>query len=692
MAKYLDETGLSALWTKIKGTFVKNTPGRGLKALTGNQATTHEVNWIQDSSWSSTDDNSNPYRFIINYPIHVASGETITITGFVNDASGFDSSKAVVYSASAPKQPMGEGSGSNTWTNNSSETTAVVLGYLSNTGTTATKVGLKYTLGVNYGDYTILALDQATDTKLGGVTLTDYISAHTNSGVESGIAVTPKAVAQAINNANGILGIDDIITGNPTVVTTTAPSGGTIVYNSTTEKFLYAVTDGSTTTYYNNGGDLSNYGAKTNDGVSPSEGKIYIKDNYIYIWNGEDLVKVNGDITVDGVFGNTINRFGVCTTPSATAAKTVTITSGEITTLTTGTRITVKFNNPNTADNPTLNVNNTGAKSILYNTNTTYINGNDKLLRGTLDFVYVADAYPQGGWILVEPYYATKGTLNDPNDLPTAGLITSNMVGDLYETYNRKGFSTVKVGTSTTTANLAQDTLVVATSNKITASVSSTASGSDVINTLTIGLGAANTTTVGGLKASSPEDYSGTDVSNDELIQYGVQVANDSTAFVKIPFATSGDESQQIYGVDGLMTSNQVRQLTSNTSDIEVLKSTVSAAFQYTVRTALPTSIGTGANAPDVRPDNPATLATENYARMKVIYLVPIVNAHDADSNDPNASANGDYQTYAEYVLVNGTGTATSAIGPDKKYTWERLGTTDVNIDAIPTGTIEALT
>lgn len=690
MAKYLDELGLSTLWAKIKGTFVKNIPGRGLKALTGNQATTHEGTWIQDSSWSSTDSNTNPYRFIINYPIHVAPGETVTITGFINDAAGFDSSKAVIYSATAPKQPMGEGSGSHTWTNNSSTTTAVILGYLSDDPRVATKVGLKYTLGVNYGDYTILALDQATDTKLGGVTLTDYVSAHTNSGVESGIAVTPKAVAQAINNANGILEIDDIITGNPTVQTTTAPSGGTIVYNSTTEKFLYAVTNGSTTTYYNNGGDLSNYGGtKDNNGVSPTEGKIYIKDNYIYIWNGEDLVKVNGDITVDGVFGNTINRFGVCSTPATTAAKTVTITSGEITTLTTGTRITVKFDNPNTADNPTLNVNNTGAKPILYNTNSIYINGNDKLLRGTLDFVYVADAYPQGGWILVEPYYATKATANDA---ATAGLITSNMVGDLYETYNRKGFSTVKVGSSTTTANLAQDTLVVAPSNKITASVSSTASGSDVINTLTIGLGAADTTTVGGLKASSPEDYTGTDVDNDELIQYGVQIANNSTAFVKIPFATSGDESQQLYGVDGLMTSNQVRQLTSNTSDIEVLKSTVSAAFQYTVRTALPTSIGTGTNAPNQRPADPASLATEIYARMKVIYLVPIINTHDADSNNPNASDHGDYQTYAEYVLVNGTGTATNAIGPDKKYTWERLGTTDVNIDAITTNYINNLT
>lgn len=540
MAKYLDELGLSTLWTKIKGTFVKNIPGRGLKALTGNQTTTHEGNWIQDSSWSSTDSNTNPYRFIINYPIHVAPGETITITGFVNEATGFDSTKAVVYSASAPKQPMGEGSGSNTWTNNSSETTAVILGYLSNTGTTATKVGLTYTLGINYGDYTILALDQATDTKLGGVTLTDYVSVHTNSGVESGIAVTPKAVVQAINNANGILKVDNIITGTPTVQTTTAPSGGTIVYNSTTKKFLYAVTSGSTTTYYNNGGDLSNYGGtKDNNGVSPTEGKIYVKDDYIYIWNGTDLVKVSGD----DAFGN------------------------------------------------------------------------------------------------------------------------------------------ISVNGITLVADQSKDTLSITEGDGITI----TASDTNNNDTLQIALDSATSTAIGGLKA---ETTIGSEPSNQDTYQSTYPLRINTTTnkdFGYISINTISADS------NGLMTPALYNKYESISNDVTVLKSTVSAAFQYTVRTALPTSIGTGTNAPDQRPADPASLATETYARMKVIYLVPIINAHDADSSSQNASANGDYQTYAEYVLVSGTGTDTDAIGPNKKYTWERLGTTDVNIDSITSNYINSL-
>lgn len=548
MAKYLDELGLSTLWTKIKGTFVKNTPGRGLKALTGNQETTHEGTWIQDSSWSSTDSSTNPYRFIINYPIHVAPGETITITGFVNGGtSGFDSNKAIVYSATAPKQPIGTGSGSNTWTNNSSETTAVILGYLNDTGIIATKVGLTYTLGVSYGDYTIFALDQATDTKLGGVTLTDYISAHASSGVESGIAVTPKAVTQAINNANGVLKVDNIITGEPTVVTTPAPSGGTIVYNSTTKKFLYAVTDGSTTTYYNNGGDLSNYGTKTDNGVSPTEGKIYIKDDYIYIWNGTDLKKVSGE--------------------------------------------------------------------------------------------------------------------------DTFGIVSIN-------------------GTATLEADAPKDVLNIDTSDGI---FINTNPGNDEF---TIGLNVASQSTIGGLKAATgtaadTEDYS----PFTNYIPASGSANQIGHATYPVHIYTSNDNNKNLgyVGINAVTESSNGLMTPELYNDVTVLKSTVSAAFQYTVRTALPTQIGTGTNAPDQRPADPARLATETYARMKVIYLVPIINSHDADSSDPNASANGDYQTYAEYVLVNGTGTATNAIGPDKKYTWERLGTTDVNIDSIPTGTIEAL-
>ena len=91
------------------------------------------------------------------------------------------------------------------------------------------------------------------------------------------------------------------------------------------------------------------------------------------------------------------NRFnyGTCSTEAATAAKVVSCTGFA---LATGSEITVKFTVTNTASNPTLNVNNTGAKAIYYRgaaisagylaANRTYTfryNGNQYDLVGDLD-------------------------------------------------------------------------------------------------------------------------------------------------------------------------------------------------------------------------------------------------------------------------------------------------------------------
>lgn len=69
---------------------------------------------------------------------------------------------------------------------------------------------------------------------------------------------------------------------------------------------------------------------------------------------------ING-LVVDG----SVNRvnYGTCSTAAGTAAKTVACTGYA---LITGSEITVKFSNTNTAVNPTLNVNSTGAKAIYY--------------------------------------------------------------------------------------------------------------------------------------------------------------------------------------------------------------------------------------------------------------------------------------------------------------------------------------
>ncbi|MDE6454330.1 MAG: hypothetical protein K2L38_00100, partial [Dysosmobacter sp.] len=65
-------------------------------------------------------------------------------------------------------------------------------------------------------------------------------------------------------------------------------------------------------------------------------------------------------MSFDGSAG--ITHFGTCSTAAATAAKTVALTGF---TLAAGARIAVKFTAANTAANPTLNVNSTGAKAMV---------------------------------------------------------------------------------------------------------------------------------------------------------------------------------------------------------------------------------------------------------------------------------------------------------------------------------------
>ena len=74
--------------------------------------------------------------------------------------------------------------------------------------------------------------------------------------------------------------------------------------------------------------------------------------------------RVLNGLSVNGTV-NLVN-FGTCSTPGATAAKTITINGGSYFSLSTGAEVTVKFTNTNTVSGLTLNVNGTGAKAIYY--------------------------------------------------------------------------------------------------------------------------------------------------------------------------------------------------------------------------------------------------------------------------------------------------------------------------------------
>ena len=71
------------------------------------------------------------------------------------------------------------------------------------------------------------------------------------------------------------------------------------------------------------------------------------------------------DLTSD-VGGNTF--IGTCSTEAATAAKVVTVSNDQNFVLAKGVMVSFKAPNTNTAENPTIEVNNTGPKSIWYNT------------------------------------------------------------------------------------------------------------------------------------------------------------------------------------------------------------------------------------------------------------------------------------------------------------------------------------
>ena len=155
--------------------------------------------------------------------------------------------------------------------------------------------------------------------------------------------------------------------------------------------------------------NVNSTGAKTIQyrGSAITAGVLAANRTYEFVYDGTNYQLV-GDLSQDptikqdAITGLTTNRFGTCSTAAATAAKTVSITSGTPT-LETGLRVTVKFSNANTASTPTLNVNSLGAKNIFHKGAQITTGDNKSLLTGTCDFVYDGTQ-----WHLVGNYIDTN--------------------------------------------------------------------------------------------------------------------------------------------------------------------------------------------------------------------------------------------------------------------------------------------
>lgn len=116
--------------------------------------------------------------------------------------------------------------------------------------------------------------------------------------------------------------------------------------------------------------------------------------------------------------------YAICSTDAGTAEKVASVTPGSNFSLETGSRVTVKFTVTNTASNPTLNVNSTGAKAIYYG-DSAIPSGN--LTAGTYEFVYSGAQWDIVGGIGTGT--ATKAIQDGDGNVITLTYATKIMTG-----------------------------------------------------------------------------------------------------------------------------------------------------------------------------------------------------------------------------------------------------------------------
>lgn len=168
--------------------------------------------------------------------------------------------------------------------------------------------------------------------------------------------------------------------------------------------------------------------------------------------------------------------YGVCTTAATTADKTVTIDYSGTLTLFTGLTVHIKFSYQNTAANPTLNVNGTGAKPIVCGSESTV---QCSWVGGTV----VTLTYDGTNWVIDQrlPY---KSFLDMAADNTLANLIDSL---DANNASIPIGASVIRVGNTTNPSRVILLVLKVTTSLGIAITLSPYTALNNVTLNLTSG-------------------------------------------------------------------------------------------------------------------------------------------------------------------------------------------------------------
>lgn len=217
-------------------------------------------------------------------------------------------------------------------------------------------------------------------------------------------------------------------------------------YNSQTKKVVLALQSGSTIEFSvadlvaGLQTELSSTNKLNPTFINYDSTHRAVSDDEKVVWNGKQsalssaqLAAVNSGITSTDVAQITTNKnnilskaiVGICNSSSTTSAKVVEIDNFV---LQKGCIIGVKFSDTNTASNVTLNVSNTGAKSIYYN-NAVY-NGNSYHICGKKD-TYTYYMYDGTNWCWVATAVSTT-----PAHLITTAEATSITITGIDKTYN----------------------------------------------------------------------------------------------------------------------------------------------------------------------------------------------------------------------------------------------------------------
>ena len=312
--------------------------------------------------------------------------------------------------------------------------------------------------------------------------------------------------------------------------------------------------------------------------INGSDTTLYAPVQTTVSGNAGSATKLATARTIDGVsFDGSANitHYGECSTAASTAAKTVALTGFA---LATGARVAVKFTVTNTASSPTLNVNSTGAKSIMYRGSA--ISAGYLASNRVYEFVYDGTDYELIGDINTDSdttyggdrgISLSSGKFGHSNAAITAktAYVDTDADASISVATNGGSFKVTDViydayghitGSQDRTITLSESKKGTVTSITLTQgdgiTVSSSGSAITSSGSRTISLNTATTDVIGGIKiAKDNSSYEVTantsptisaDVSGDKY--YAVEIDKNDKAYVYVPWTDTNTNTQNTAG------------------------------------------------------------------------------------------------------------------------------------------------